>query len=288
MFFRYAADRKPVFLILLMSLIDIAVFLLVANPWVLAGYWLFMITPKGLIAPWNHHHQHCMTFRQPVLNRLIEQVYALHTGMTTNLWVLHHVLGHHINYLDQSLDESRWKRKSGKKMGVIEYTLSVASTAYYRAFRVGRRYPKQQRLYLVCSAITFLLVAGLVAWRPIPALFIFVLPMVCTLLYTSWVTYDHHAGLEGEDHFSACYNILNPWFNRLTGNLGYHSAHHFKQGVHWSMLPELHAEIADRIAPECFVKSTFDVFLPGKEPDRESTPLAEDGAAGGTHGLSQG
>jgi len=39
-------------------------------------------------------------------------------------------------------------------------------------------------------------------------------------------------------------------FNFLTGNLGYHTAHHYKQGLHWSKLPELHASIAHRIPPQ--------------------------------------
>ncbi len=99
---------------------------------VLLVYFVLTIIPKGCICAWNHHHQHTVTFKWLPLNRLLELSYALHTGVTTNLWLLHHVLGHHHNYLDQTKDESRWKRKSGEKMGMIEYTLSVALTAYYR------------------------------------------------------------------------------------------------------------------------------------------------------------
>jgi fatty acid desaturase len=277
--FRHPEDKKPVAIFVALTALDFVVYFTVGNVWALVGYWLLMFVPKGLIAPWNHHHQHCMTFRSPVLNRLMEVSYGLHTGMTTHLWVLHHVLGHHVNFLDQTKDESRWKRKSGKKMGVIEYTCSVALTSYYRAFKVGQRYPKQQRIFLTFTALTFGLVAALVYHRPLPALFIFVLPMVCTLFYTSWVTYDHHAGLDSDNHFEASYNIMNQWFNRLTGNLGYHTAHHYKQGLHWSKLPALHAEIVDQIPPELLVKSTFDAFLPDDkvvvEPETETEPADE-------------
>jgi fatty acid desaturase len=55
---------------------------------------------------------------------------------------------------------------------------------------------------------------------------------------------------------------MNRWFNYLTGNLGYHTAHHYKQGLHWSKLPALHDEIVHKIPDECMVKSTFDAFLP--------------------------
>lgn len=247
---------------LALTALDFVVYFAVGNVWALLGYWLLMFIPKGLIAPWNHHHQHCMTFRSPVLNRLMELSYALHTGMTTHLWMLHHVLGHHVNFMDQTKDESRWMRKSGKTMGVIEYTISVTLTSYYRAFKVGLRYPKQMRIFLTFTALTFALVGAMIYHRPLPALFVFVLPMICTLFYTSWVTYEHHAGLDSQKQFEASYNIMNRWFNRLTGNLGYHTAHHYKQGLHWSRLPALHEEIVHQIPPELLVKSTFDAFLP--------------------------
>jgi fatty acid desaturase len=243
----------------------------VSSPAWLVAYWLLMIIPKGILSAWNHHHQHVPTFRSSPLNRALELCYALHTGMTSNMWVLHHVLGHHQHFLDQTKDESRWKRRDGKPMGLLEYTVNVALTAYPRAFAVGRKHPAQQRVYVVFTLLTWALVATLVAFKPLAGVLLFVLPMIDSLLYTAWVTYDHHAGLESDDQFHASYNIMNVWFNRLTGNLGYHTAHHYRQGVHWSKLPELHAKIADRIPAHLYRKTTFDVLLPGQEARHVST-----------------
>ena len=78
----------------------------------------------------------------------MEVVYTFHTGITTNAWVLHHNLGHHLNYLDQEKDESRWKRLDGTTMGVVEYTIMTALTGYTRGYAVGKRYPKFQRPFL--------------------------------------------------------------------------------------------------------------------------------------------
>jgi fatty acid desaturase len=248
-----------VFLILVLSAVDLGVYLLLDSPWLLVGYWLLGVVPKGIVSCWSHHHQHVLTFRSAALNRVYELCLALHTGMTTNLWVLHHVLGHHVNYRDQTVDESRWKRLDGERMGVVEYTLNVAGTAYYRAYQVGKRCPRHQRLFLLWAAITLVVVAGLVWQRPLQALFVYVVPMVTTLLYTSWVTYDHHAGLQTDDPFEASYNADNYWFNLFTGNLGYHTAHHHRQAVHWSMLPELHGEIANRIPKHLSRKTLFGI-----------------------------
>mgnify|MGYP001440518359 CR=1 FL=1 len=38
----------------------------------------------------------------------------------------------------------------------------------------------------------------------------------------------------------------------LTGNLGFHTAHHHRPGMHWSKLPTLHAEILPKIPKEAF------------------------------------
>ncbi len=228
--------------------------------WFLLLYLVIMIIPKGCICSWNHHHQHTKTFSSTFLNRLLELCYALHTGITTNLWLLHHVFGHHHNYLDQTKDESRWKRKDGTTMGVLEYTLNVAGTAYYRGYLVGKRYPAHYRTHLIYTGLVAVLVIGLTAWKPMQGIMLFIIPMLLGILITAWATYDHHAGLDTDDDFCASYNNMNPLFNRLTGNLGYHTAHHYRQGVHWAELPALHEKIKDRIPAELYRSSLWEIF----------------------------
>lgn len=253
--FRYSEDRWPVFIILALSALDLLLYFTIDNLAIFAIYYILMIIPKGIISAWNHHHQHLFTFRNSILNRILEFFYALHTGVTTHLWRLHHVLGHHLNFLDQTKDESRWQRRDGTQMGAIEYTLNVALTAYPRGYTVGRRHPKQLKPFLIYGVVTFILVALLTWYQPIASLFLFILPMITSLLFTSYVTYKHHTGLDTQNEFEASYNNLNPIFNLLTGNLGYHTAHHHKQGIHWSKLPALHATIANKIPASLFQTS---------------------------------
>jgi len=167
-----------------------------------------MIVPKGIICAWNHHHQHVSTLRNKALNRVLEFFYALHTGVTTHLWRLHHNLGHHVNFLDQTKDESRWQRKDGSQMGVVEYTVNVGITAYPRGFVVGKKYPKHFKPFLLYTVFTFLIVALLVVYKPVPGLFLFVMPMITSIFFTAYVTYDHHSGLDTQNEFEASYNNL--------------------------------------------------------------------------------
>jgi len=255
-FFRHKEDRWPVTIILLLTLIDFVLYFTVDNVTALLVYYIVMIVPNRIICAWNHHHQHVATLRMKGLNRVLEFFYALHTGVTTHLWRLHHVLGHHINFLDQAKDESRWQRKDGTQMGVVEYTFNVGVTAYPRGFSVGKRYPKQLKPFIAFTILTFLAVGLLLWYKPLAATFLFVLPMITSLFFTAYVTYDHHTGLDTQNEFEASYNNLGPIFNFITGNLGYHTAHHHKQGVHWSKLPALHDKIADKI-PEYLYQNSI-------------------------------
>lgn len=252
--FRYKADRLPVLLLVLLFSVDVAVYLAVDTWWLLLAWGLFSLLPKAGACAFNHHHQHVSTFTHWLPNRLLEFVYALTTGVTSQAWVLHHSVGHHVNYLDQAKDESRWARADGSRMGEWEYSFVTTATAYTRAWATGAKYPKQRRLFAVMLVLTAALVAGLVWLRPVPGLILFVLIPLIALFGTAMATWSHHSGRSTASHFVACNNILQPFYNRLTGNLGFHTAHHYKPGVHWSQLPQLHAEIEHLIPADAYIE----------------------------------
>jgi fatty acid desaturase len=258
---RYKIDRTPVIIFTALALLDLAIYLLNSSLIFNIVYLSLMIPVKACICAWNHHHQHVQTFRNNLYNRFLDLIYALHTGITGHAWVLHHNLGHHVNYRDQSLDESGWQRKDGTKMGAFEYTVRLAATGYFCALKVGTKYTNHLKIFLIMFVITLSVVVGLVIYNPVSALFVYLIPMLSGYIITCWHTYYHHSGLESEDHFSSSYNIMHKWYNILTGNLGYHTAHHYKPGVHWSLLPELHAKIKDQIPQELFLPPCFPFTL---------------------------
>lgn len=252
--FHYRADIIPVVLFTLLFLCDFGVYLFVSNIAILIGYTIFGISMKAFICAWNHHHQHSQTFSIPFLNRILEVIYAFQTGIVGYGWVLHHNLGHHMHYLDQSLDESAWKSPKWERYSSLMYTWVVSLTAYYRAWKVWKKYPKIQKHFLTMCALQLILLGILIYLNPIAGLLIFLLPMITWLILTVYTTYHHHSWLESTDHHKASYNILQPWYNLLTGNLGYHTAHHMKGSLHWSKLPEFHAEIEQDIDPKFYKK----------------------------------
>jgi len=243
--FRHPEDRIPVLLFACVFALDLTVYFTAQSWWLPLLWFGVMIIPKGWISAWNHHHQHLTMFRHAVPNRLLEIIFGFQTGVTSHTWFLHHVVGHHLNYMDQEKDESTWKRPDGTTMGEVEYALKTALTAYPRAYSVGReRHPKALRIFLSMIAVQVALLGVLFWHNAYNALFVFLLPMCVSIYVTSWATYFHHVGLETKKHQEASYNILHAGYNLMTGNLGYHTAHHTKQGLHWSKLPQLHAQMA--------------------------------------------
>jgi fatty acid desaturase len=247
---KYKADRGPVAFVLGMFAVHVVLWWM-ATPWVAVASVVPLTLLSMFVAAINHHHQHLNTFHSSLLNRAYDLALALQTGVAPYAWVLHHNLGHHLNYLHQRPhqrpDESAWTRSDGTKMGRVEYTIDMLLRHQREIYQVGKRYPKYFR-YLLLMKLPLYGLLGAALWlNPLNALLVFLVPAFLTLTHTIWATYEHHAGCETADHFSASVNRDNRIYNRLSGNLGLHTAHHHRPGIHWSLLPQLHAQIEHRI-----------------------------------------
>lgn len=250
---RYKADRTSVAFVLFVFAVHVALFLFASPLWAALAM-LPVLVLSVCVAPLNHHHQHLGVFQSGLLNRIYDLILALQTGIGPFTWVLHHNVGHHANYLYQpphaTPDESHWTRSNGTKMGRVEYTLHLFFHHQFDVFRVGKKHPKLFRSYLLMKIPLYAIVAAGLYCNPTMYLLVFLIPGMVTLLHTCWATYEHHAGHHSDSHFSASVNRENWLYNILSWNLGYHTAHHYRPGVHWSLLPALHREIEDKIPEE--------------------------------------
>ncbi|NMO14292.1 fatty acid desaturase [Pyxidicoccus fallax] len=272
--FRHPSDRIPVLLFACVFALDLTVYFTSRSAWFPVLWLLLWVIPKGWICAWNHHHQHVPMFRHALPNRLLEVMLAFQTGVTSHAWFLHHVLGHHRNYLDQEKDEARWKRADGTTMGEMEFSIITTLVAYPRAFAVGRQHPRYLPVFLGMGALQVFLL-GLLFWHDwYNALWVFLLPMCVSLFVTVWATYFHHVGLDTNEHTHASYNILHRGYNLMTGNLGYHTAHHVRHGLHWSQLPELHAQLAKDIPATHYRQPGIPFVWRNPEAKVEVAPVA--------------
>jgi len=250
---KYKADRGPIAYVVAVFAVRLAIWAL-ATPSVCAISVLPLAVLGMFVAPINHHHQHVNSFRSAWQNRIYDLLLALQAGVGPYGWVLHHNLGHHVNYLNQPPhdrpDESRWTRADGTQMGRLEYSIDLLIHHQVDMIRVGLRHPRYLRYFLLMKLPLWSLVGAGLWFRPLETVLVFLLPAFITLFHTIWATYEHHAGCAATDHLTASRNRDNRIFNTLTGNLGLHTAHHKRPGLHWSLLPELHERIRSRIPRE--------------------------------------
>ncbi len=247
---RYTEDWRPIAVVLASFALHLALYAW-ASPLVALLALPAVVAVSTVVAAFNHHHQHVNVFRSRVLNRVYDVVLALQTGVGPYTWVLHHNLGHHLNYLNQppcaNPDESHWTRSDGSQMGRLEYTLHTFFHHQVDVYRIGLRHPHLLRRYLLMKVPCYALIAAGLYYNPLGYLLVFIVPSLLTLLHTCYATYEHHAGHPATDHVEASVNREHSLFNYLTCNLGLHTAHHMQPGLHWSKLPELHASIRPRI-----------------------------------------
>jgi fatty acid desaturase len=255
---KYKADRGPVSYVLAMFALHVVLWLY-ASPLVAVLSVVPLAVASMFVAPINHHHQHLNTFRSSWVNRVYDLALSLQTGVAPYGWTLHHNLGHHINYLNQhphvSPDESAWTRRDGTQMSRVGYTIDMLLRHQADMYQVGLRYPRYMKYWVLMKLPLYALIASALWVNWANTLLIFLIPGFLALTHTIWATYEHHAGCPTDNHLVGSRNRESRMYNWLTGNLGLHTAHHKRPGVHWSLLPQVHEEIKDQIPAELKLES---------------------------------
>jgi fatty acid desaturase len=216
---------------------------------------LWPVQTRSIYIAHNHHHHRI--FLRPSFNLAFETLLFLQTGMPSYGFPLHHNLGHHARYPNQNpadpdADPHCWVGPDGRRLTRWAYTWHLLGTAIPYARRLGLRYPALWRNFLVASVCYGLGLGALAAVRPWHTLAVFVVPIALSLVALCWSTYVHHVGLPADDPLGASYTNLDRLANRWGYNIGFHTAHHLKPGLHWSRLPALHERVAAGVPAHCY------------------------------------
>ena len=117
-------------------------------------------------------------------------------------------------------------------------------------WRVGK--PLVLTWALEASALLITLAVGFRTswWRGLLYLYV---PQMCSQWFITMINFVQHDGCEVDpSHRGVNFarNFTGSWFNFFTLNNGYHTIHHLKPGLHWSVLPAHHARtVKPHIAP---------------------------------------
>lgn len=203
------------------------------------------------VTAYNHNHIHVRTFTSSPLNRVLELLIFLETGSSPGSGTLNHIVGHHETYEHPERDTLNWRRRDGSTMGRHEFAVKAALWHYPSCFVLGKDHPQLRRSFLGFLALGLGVLGLLIAHRPVPALIAFVMPMLVMLYVLKWAAYAHHSGLPSDDDYAGSRTHTGRFYNWATWNAGYHAAHHFKEVLHWTLLPEYHErELAAKIPAE--------------------------------------
>ncbi len=221
--------------------------------WVpLSGLFCFCV---GVI---THNHMHNSVFQRQWHNQLFNVVLTLAMGHTATQIVIPHNYNHHA-YHGGSQDWGR-PELAGDGMGIVRLMRYWRTTL--RNAGGGKRddvpalpnyleesLPVEKRALLV-------FVVMILAIAPLKALLFVGIPWIIGILSMLGVNLIQHDGCDSESGFNHSRNFTGRLGNWFFFNNGYHTIHHLKPTLHWSLLPEAHNRIVKpHVAPELEVKS---------------------------------
>jgi len=232
--------------------VDFTVFELVA-------YILVLIALIGRASYLLHWHVHRPFTSVAAFNLLLDLCLGLATGMTASNWRIQHVHGHHrgseIRYrapVSMIEDYSACRALSFCVRSLWPTFFEPVREAFEKGVLGSATSPLNYRWAFVEQSLLVALVAFLLLLRPWLTMF-YVLPWYASVFFISrYVDYLNHYGCDesGADPSTLANNTSHAWFNFLTGNFGYHTAHHLHPTAHWTQLPDLHDAIAKHVAPD--------------------------------------
>lgn len=208
----------------------------------------------------DHNHQHRPVFHARSANRVFGVLVTLAIGQPASAIVPMHVLNHHVHNNDDedfvraSIVGFRWKL-----LNLVLFPF-VALRGYARVKsrdlrEWGRRRPGLYRQLILERWALYPVAAALLVAAPLDTLVFVVAPW----LYGQWgilaVNHVQHAGCDPESPYNHTRNFTGRWLNWWTFNNGYHTAHHLRPALHWSRLPELHAELEPHLDPRLQYRS---------------------------------
>ena len=246
---RYAADRRSLaFTATWFALVAVQWVFVPANPLVAGPLYLATCVFSFVGAVHVHNVIHCPMFRSRRLNDLNRLVLSCWYGQPVSVFVPVHNHAHHKHaqtrrdvtrstkargtwQLANLVQSTRWGREAGRDVRAYLKAQAARGTRFAAQFRAE---------FIACAAFTLTLFA-LSWWK---ALLYVIVPQIVGRFCIKAINFLQHDGcdyaLDGLDHSR---NFTGRAFNWFFLNNGYHTLHHMRPGLHWSLLPAQHARL---------------------------------------------
>ncbi len=282
---RYKADIR--------TLVFIATYFgLVALQWVWRPTELYIAIPLVVLtcffsffgAVITHNTIHAPMFHNRFLNRVTQVALTLTYGHPVSSFVPGHNLSHHKHtqtrrdVMRTSKVRFRWNLLNAVFfMAAMAPAIMRADSAYMKTMRKAKPAWFRQMVLELAALYGGMGVLLWLDWRA------FLLYVFLPHRYAGWgiITMNllQHDGCDQNTQYNHSRNFVGKMVNWFTFNNGYHTIHHMKASLHWSLLPEAHAEkVAPHIHPALDQKSLLaylwrTYIWPGKRVMYDGSPL---------------
>lgn len=192
-----------------------------------------------------HNHMHQPVFYGRFWNRAFQLVLMFGSGQPPTGIITAHNERHHVHpdsendFVRTSLVGSRWN-----VVNLVTFPfLSIAAMIREKPDDLSRWKTSRPRLYrqAVLERSVFyvaLVVLVLLDWRA--TLLFLVMPWIGAQLMLVGVNLLQHQDCDTHSEYDHSRNVTGSLVNWILLNNGFHTAHHLKPSLHWSLLPDFH------------------------------------------------
>jgi fatty acid desaturase len=213
----------------------------------------------------NHNHKHLPIFESSQINHLFNIILTLSLGRSATEIVVAHNYNHHLYRGD--IDDWIKPQLAGSGPGIIRlprYVVqSLINIAQRKRSLEAQTLPDDEQQSLNREKLTLrLLILLLIIISPKKTLIFILIPWAIGIVSLLGINLLQHENCQPESRYQNSRNFTSPLGNWLFFNNGYHTIHHLRPTLHWSLLKTAHEKIVKpRINLELEVKSILKYLL---------------------------
>lgn len=229
-----------------------------------AVYGVILVLTIGICCI-NHNHAHVPIWRARWANRLTDLWIGVLQGQPVYLFLPAHINSHHrFNQGERDLTRVRRHATGNSMLGYLLFPFQVLpALGKLRREHLATLWRDSRPQYWWVLALHLPLIAlwtGGLLLAPAKAIVYVLVPQAVGLHFLLASNYLQHAHVVEGSRYNHSRNFVGlanlAWFN-----VGYHTAHHENEDLHWTSLPDAHRRMAGHIAPALVEPSLIGYYV---------------------------
>jgi len=254
---RYKADIKTMIYMVLTTALLILQWTTIGIHPVTYSIYCFLSIAVAVI---THNHNHVRIWKSDFMNTLQDWWLTVFYGFPVFAWIPTHNKNHH--KMNNRIGDYTITYRFSEKNNFVTLLSYPTISGFYQQKAI-RDYLKDQyknnkeRFFLLIAQYFVLILwigaALLIDWEK--AILFVIIPQQVSLFSVLIFNYVQHVHANEESEWNHSRNFVG-FLNVMLFNNGYHTIHHEKAGLHWSLVPEEHKKI-DHLIDDSLKERSF-------------------------------